>query len=93
MFSALVVLNLFGTDLILETIHLSVCWHFLNGLKPKSSQTNKAASPSSWLEQLPGCQGQPACGVEGSLLLEEPAVPFHFAGWFLTHSHLTNTAY
>lgn len=62
MFSALVVLNLFGADLILETIHLSVCWSFLNGLKPKcipNQQGGISLLPSC--VQLLGFWGQPVC--------------------------------
>lgn len=62
MFSALVVLNLFGAHLILETIHLSVCWSYLNGLKPKyiPNQQGGISLLPGW-EQLLGFWGQPVC--------------------------------
>lgn len=80
MFSALVVLNLFGADLILETIHLSVCWSFLNGLKPKCSPNQQCGISLllGW-EQLLGFWGQPVCE---DLFCWQSVVLFHFLNVF-----------
>lgn len=77
MFSALVVLNLFGTDLILETIHLSVRWCFLNGLKPK-----RIPNQQGGISFLPGSSSSRAFGVSRRAVREDlfcwKSLRFHF---------------
>lgn len=77
MFSALVVLNLFGADLILETIHLSVCWRFLNGLKPRHIPSQQGG-----ISLLPGSSSSQAFGVSRRVVREDlfcwKSLRFHF---------------
>lgn len=85
MFSAVVVLTLFGADLILETIHLSVCWPFLNSLKPKCTPNQQVASPS-YLAESSSWPFLGSASVQGSLLLAESVVLFH-SEWLPKCSH------
>lgn len=94
MFSALVVLNLSGADLILETIELCVCWCFLNGSKPNyiPNQQGSISLLPGW-EQLLGFLGLLVHSAEGSLLLEEPLSHLTLLDWLLNCAHLTNGVY
>lgn len=87
MFSALVVLNLFDTDLILETIHLSVRWRFLNGLRPERIPHQQGGISSRPAPAAPGCSGsEPSAGrARGSISLWmiSPVFPSYLQGVFV----------
>lgn len=86
MFSALVVLNLFDTDLILETIHLSVRWRFFNGLRTERIPHQQGGISSRPAPAAPRCSGSESSAgrARGSILLWmiSPVFPSYLQGVF-----------